>query len=79
MVEGYFFRRPLLGMLPLGGNKWSSSAWLIMIGAEAPGREGNLGVFLGTSNWLAVQMLFGEILARKSAQYEGLAYLIALK
>jgi len=49
------------------------------IGSEGLGREGNLGVFLGATSCLAVQMLFGEVLARKSAQYEALAFLIALK
>jgi len=51
----------------------------IETGSEAPGREGNLGVFLGATNCLAVLMLFGEILARKSAQYEALAFFMALK
>ena len=79
MAEGFFLRRPLLGRLPLGGKKWSSRAWLILTGSEVPGREGNLGVFLGATNCLAVQMLFGEVLARKSAQYEAGAFVMPLQ
>jgi len=67
-AEGFFFRRPLSGRVPLGGKKWSSSAWLIFTGSQAPGGEGNIGVFLGAISCLAVQMLFGEVLERKSAQ-----------
>ena len=78
-AEGFFFRRPLLGRLTSGGKKWSSSAWLILTGSEAPGREGNLGVFLGATSCLALQMLFGQILERMSAQYEALALFMALK
>ena len=48
-------------------------------GSEASGRKGNLGVFLGATRCLTVQMWFGEAVARKSAQYEALAFLMALK
>jgi len=48
-------------------------------GSDVLGREGNLGVFLGATSCLVVHTLFGEALARKSAQYEALAFLIALK
>ena len=41
---------------------------LIATGSEASGREGNLGVFLGATSCFAVQMLSGEVFARKSAQ-----------
>jgi len=68
VAEGVFFRRPLLGRGSLGRKKWSRSALLIATGPEAWGREGNLGVFLGSTSCLAVQMLFGEVFARKSAQ-----------
>ena len=67
-AEGLLLRRPLLGRGSLGGKKWSSSALLIATGPEALGREGNLGVFLGATRCFAVQMLFGEAFARKSAQ-----------
>jgi len=67
-VEGFFVRRPLLGSGSLGGKKSSKSALLTATGFEASGREGNLGVFLGASSCLAVQMLFGEVFARKLAQ-----------
>ena len=68
VAEGFFVRRPLLGRGLLGGKKWSSSALLIVTGFEASEREGNLGVFLGATSCLAVQMLLGEGFARKSAQ-----------
>jgi len=63
-----FFRRPLPGMGSLGGKNWSSNYSLIATGFEASGREGNLWVFLGATSCLAVQMLFGEVFARNSAQ-----------
>jgi len=78
-AEGFLVRRPLLGRGFLGGKKWSSSALLIATGPEASGREGNLGVFLGATSCLAVQMLFGEAFARKSAQQEPFALLMLLK
>ena len=78
VAEGFFLRRPLSGRGSLGGKKWSSSALLIATGSEASGREGNLGVFLGVTSCLAVQMLSGEVFARKSAQYEACALLMAL-
>jgi len=67
-AEGFLGRRPLLGRGSLGGKKWSSSALLIATGPEGLGREGNLRVFLGATSCLAVQMLFGEVFARKSTQ-----------
>ena len=63
-----FLSRLLPGRASLGGQKWSSSARLMETGSEAPGREENLGVFLGATSFLALHMLFGEVLARKSAQ-----------
>ena len=65
VAEGFFFRRPLLGRGSLWGKKWSRRALVIATGFEASGREGNLGVFLGATRGLAVQMLFGEVFARK--------------
>jgi len=79
VAEGFLFRRPLLGRVSLGGKKWSRSALLIATGSEASGRGGNLGVFLGATSCLAVHMLFGEVFARKSAQYKAFALLMALK
>jgi len=79
VAEGFFLRQPLLGRGSLGGKKWSRSALLIATGSESSGKDGNLGVFLGATSCLAVQMLFGEIFARKSAQYEAFALLMALK
>jgi len=79
VAEGFLFRRPLLGRGSLGGKKWSRSALLIATESEASGREGNLGVFLGATSCLAVYLLFGEVFARKSAQYEAFALLMALK
>jgi len=79
VAEGFLFRRPLLGRGSLGGKKWSRSVLLIATGLEVLGREGNLGVFLGATSCLAVHMLSGEVIARKSAQYEAFALLMALK
>jgi len=70
VADGSFFRRPLLGRGSLGWKKWFRSALLIVTGFEASGREGNLEVFLGATSCLAVQMLFGQVFARKSAQKE---------
>jgi len=68
MAEGSLMGRPLLGRGSWGGKKRSSSPLLIVTGSQAPGREGNLGVFLWATSCLAVQMLFGEVLVRKSAR-----------
>jgi len=68
VVEGFCLRRPLLGRGSLGEKKWSRRALLKATGPEASGSEGSLGVFLGATNCLAVQMLSGEVFARKSAQ-----------
>jgi len=54
VAEGFLDRRPLPGRGSLGGKKWFRSALLIAIGSEAPGREGNLGVFLGATSSFAV-------------------------
>jgi len=67
-AEGFIVRRPLPGRGSLGGKKWIKRALLIATGSAASGREGNMGVFLGATSCLAVQMLFGEAFARKSAQ-----------
>jgi len=79
MADGFFLRRPVLGRLPLRGKKCWGSPWLILTGSEVSGREGNLGGFLGTTSLFAVQMLLGEVLARKSGQYKALAFLMALE
>ena len=78
-AEGFFVRRPLPGKGSLGGKKWSTSALLIATGPEASRREGNLGVFLGATSCLAVQMLFGDVFATKSVQLEAFALLMALQ
>jgi len=79
VAERFLLRWPLLGRGSLGGKKWSRSALLIATRLEASGREENLGVFLGATSCLAVHMLSGEVFARKSAQYEAFALLMALK
>ena len=79
VAEGFFFRRPLPGRGSLGGKKGLKSALLIATGSAASGREGNLGVFLRATSCLAVQTLFGDVFARKSAQYVALALWMALK
>ena len=68
VAEGFLDSRPRSGRGSLGGKKCFRSALLIATGFEASGREGNLGVFLGATSCLAVQMLFGEVFAKKSAQ-----------
>jgi len=67
-VERFFGRRPVRGRGSLVGKKESRSALFTASGSEASRRKGNLGVFLGASSCSAVQMLFGEVFARKSAQ-----------
>src|ERR1700712_407773 len=52
----------------LGGKKGSSQAFVVDTGSSAPGMGGKRGVFLGVTNCLAVHMLCGVVLARKSAQ-----------
>jgi len=65
VAEGFFFRRPLQGRGSVGGKRWSRIAFLIATGPQASGIEGNLGVRLGVTSSLAVQMLSGEVFARK--------------
>jgi len=76
-VEGFFLNPLLLGKVPLWGKKCSSCAWFMATGSEVSGSEGHLGVFLGATSCLSIQMLFGQVLARKSAQYQALAFLKA--
>jgi len=40
---------------------------VIVTRSDASGREGTLGVFLWATSYLAVQMSFGEVLARELA------------
>ena len=68
VAERFLVRRPLLGRGSFGGKKCIKSAFWIANVAEASWREGNLGVFLGATSCLAVQMMFAEVLVRKSAQ-----------
>jgi len=70
--EGFHLSQFLLGMVPLEGKKWSSNALLRETGSEASGNQGNLGVFRMVTSFLAVQMLLGEVLVKKLAQYERL-------
>jgi len=68
VAEGFLFRRPLLGRGFLEGKKCFRSVLFTATGFKASGREGTLGVFLGATRCLAVQILFGGVVARKSAQ-----------
>ena len=52
---------------------------MISTGELAPGRSGKRGERRGVTNFFAVQMLWGVVLARKWIQWEFLAFLIALK
>ena len=52
---------------------------MISTGELAPGRSGKKGVLRGVTNFFAVQMLWGVVLTRNSAQWEFLAFFIALK
>jgi len=67
-AQGSRDRRPLWGQVSFSGKKWSRRALLMNTSSVAPGREGNLGLFLRAMNCLAVHMLWGVVLARKSAQ-----------
>ena len=51
---------------------------MISAGELAPGRSGKRGVLQRATNFFAVQMLWGVVLARKSDQWEFLAFLMAL-
>ena len=55
-AERYRDRRPLGGMGCFCGKKWCRRALLMETGSEASGREGNLQIFRGATNCLAVQM-----------------------
>jgi len=79
VAEGFLLRRPLVGRGFLWGKKWFKSALLIATRSKASGREGNLGVFIRATSSLAVEMLCGEVFAKKSAQREAFALLMALK
>jgi len=78
-AEGSLDRRALGGRWFFSGKKWSRRALLIDTWSVGPGREGNQGVFLGATNCLAAHMLWGVALARRSALYDVLALLMALK
>ena len=78
-ADGCRWRRPRVGSSGFGGKKWSRRALLIYTGELAPGRSGNRGVLWGVTNFFAVQMLWGVVLARESVQWEFLAFFIALK
>ena len=52
---------------------------LISTGELASGRVGKSGMLRGVTNFFAVHMLWGVVLARKLAQWEFFALLIALK
>ena len=69
-ADGWGWRRPRVGSSGLGGKKWSRRALLISTGESAPGRSGKRGVLRGVTNFFAVQMLWGVVLARKSLQWE---------
>ena len=78
-AKGCQWRQPRVGSSAFGGKKWSRRALLISTGELAPGISGNRGVLRGVTNFFAVQILWGVVLARKSVQWEFLAFFIALK
>ena len=78
-AEGYLCRRLRVGSSGFVGKKWAWRASLISSGESAPGRSGNCGVFQGVTNFFAVQMFWGLVLATISVQWEFLALFIALK
>jgi len=59
-------RCSLMGMGSFAGKRWSRRALLMETGSEASGGEGNLPVFGGATNGLALQIFWGEVLPRKS-------------
>ena len=67
-AEGCQWRRPHIGCSGCGGKNWFRRASLISTGELAPGRSGKRGVLLGVTNFFAVQMLWGDVLASKSVQ-----------
>ena len=78
-AKGLRWRRPLGGSSGLGGKKWFRRASFISTGELAPGSSGKRGVLRGATNFFAVQMSWGVVFARKSAQCKFLASFIALK
>ena len=78
-AEGYQWRRPCNGSSGFGGKKWSRRGLLISSGELAEGRSGNRGILRGATNFFAVQMLWGVVLARKSVQWDFLAFFITWK
>ena len=77
-AEGCRWRRPRIGGSGFGGKKWVRRASLISTSELTPGRSGNHGVLREVTNFFAVHMLWGVVLARKSVQWEFLAFFIAL-
>ena len=77
-AEWLRWRRPLGGSSAFGGKMWLRRASLISTGELAPGNSGKRGVFLGATNFFAVQILWGVVFARKSAQWKFSAAFIAL-
>ena len=73
------WRQPHGGSSGFGGKEGPTRPSLISTGELAPGRSGNGGILWGVTNFFAVQMLWGVVLARKSDQWEFLAFFIALK
>jgi len=67
-AAGWRQRWPVGGWRLFGGKKWSRRALLMETGSVVPGREGNLGVFLGATDCSAVLMFWRDVLARESAQ-----------
>ena len=78
-AEAWRWRRPRVGSSGFGGKKWSRRALLISPGELAWGRLGKRGILREVTNFFAVQMLWGMVLAWKSDQWKFLACLIALK
>ena len=67
-AEGWRWRRSRVGSSGFGGKKWSRRALFSSCGEVALGRSGKRGVLRGGTNFLAVHMLWGVVLARKSVQ-----------
>jgi len=61
----------------LPGKKWLSSAEFSSSGVLAPGNSANQGGGRPMENFLAVQMVWGVALARKSHRCSLFAFLIA--
>ena len=78
-AEEWRWRRPRRWSSGFAGKKWSRRALLISTGELASGRSGKRETLQGVTNFFVVQILCGVVLARKSDQWDFLAFLTALK